>query len=1291
MSGAATARESTSVRSRLERNQATRELREIDNAAILAPVTTDANDDEAEIVENVTRDEVHAKLEEMQKTVARLSLGDDDNVAQADQVRLSGPRVRSHPPASPRTLRPPWTKSTSARRATASGRGALGPQPPDKSSVFWFRYKIVEERHPWAFVQRSPKRRIAALEMLGTLVLAAFLFGKNDRDERLPIIPLLSDNQGNVYSLLDSLGGRPDGAYAERDGLYTPVLSHLTGGQAGQKTAPPLQRYAKVCQDCGLQPQQAVVGFLGQKLPFLDLRGLGYSDEDLLALAAAFPYTGTLERLDLGQNSKLTNRSVCPLLECVAARFADMLAALYLDKCIQIGREAMQLLTQLILGPMVNLQRLDISGVYVSIADYQKLAGAIERHERLQEVSLARTGISPDLSTKIIPSLVRNTRILKLDLGYNNFDPEAFTVLGNSLLKGSRLEYLGLAKTASVMASVPMCGFLEQLPADRCLKFLDLSDNQLDESSALMLEYGFLNHPTIELLDVSTNPLGQNGLCALLRLLSNEQCPELCNLLLEDVQTASDGDVALGLFDVDPSGQYSLDMAMAGQRTCFRLLLTNLAQLGGSRSQYIKSAMLTSSSTQPPTPYNVDGVRKRRGVWNVPTSGILSFVLSLNDYFLKDEGDNSVLYSEVVERMLLKRKRTWASKKKTFAVLQKVNSMEGPLFDAFLMALLRDFHLNKDQVMAIYMNQGDKAKETLIRMLPAIIHPRALLHAARNTDSIKDILDFERSARAPLSLNLENPTGHYALRLEHLPTRSVVQKLLLLNRWQLHLWRKANLVDVSIDGKGKCLRNALLDGKSLSFSDADWRIPPQGLLTFDFVALYRPPAAAKPIPIETWGNVLAALQVELAPKKKEDMKVEEDPQSSLKISQAIWALRGISSRVWILSRQLRNLLCVFLHRDDRATVLCMMFLRCVDWPINGKLSTKVHETALEEMSFHTIDLAQWEQRRCLHTLVRLSNAEDAVNIKNPVMDKDANPNAPAFQPFVAGIPNSWAEWDNVPAQGIMQCTYNCAVDRQNLKVRRRLAATIGGWAHLPDTAFDFWSCLEDVPPEVLKVVVFMIRNWKSTDAAFTALNTQPDNMLNHKEFVDGLAKAGCCRTRRPKIRTMTMSVALGSRGLPGSPSGTEPESEDTGQLEALSSVFRYLDTSHDGDISRREFETLERVWLKNDLEIFYGSLTKAFEAIDQDESGAISFEEFRKCVEATQFDGPVTEIFMFVDMNGDQEIDGEEFFILEEYSHAPPLPDFTDAKTAKMASRAAALLCISPSWAMEPERAVLCR
>ncbi|CAJ1340418.1 unnamed protein product, partial [Effrenium voratum] len=1046
---------------------------------------------------------------------------------------------------------------------------------------------------------------------------------------------------------------------------------------------PPLQRYAKVCLDCGLHPQQAAVGFLGRQLPFLELRGLSYCDEDLLALTAAFPSGGALERLDLGENSKISDRSVCPLLECVASRYADVLACLRLDRCTHIGRKCLQLLTRLIHGPMLNLQRLDISGVYVSIGEYQKLANAIERHEHLQEVSLAMTGISPDLSIKVVPNLVRNTRIRKLDLGYNHFDPEAFSVLGSSLLKGSRLQYLGLAKTASVMAAQPMSGFLEQLPADKSLRFLDLSDNMLDENAALMLEYGLQTHPTIELLDVSTNPLGQGGLGSLARLLSSEECTELKNILLEDVQAASDRDVAMGLFEVDPSGYYSLDLAQPGQRTLLRLLLS---QLGGTRSS-LKGATLTTSPTAQPAPFNVDGVRKKRNIWNVPTSGTLSFVLNLNDFLLKDERDTKGPFTPVVERMFFRRKRVWKSSRKTLVVLQKVNSLKGPIFDAFLMALIFHFQLTKDQVMAVYMNQGDKAKETLLRMLPMLMAPQPLLHAALNTDTAKDLVDFESEAQELMSLNLENPTGHYALRLEVLSHRTVAQKLLLLNRWQLHLWRSANLVDVTMDGKGKCMRNALLDGQLLSWTDSDWRLPASGQLTLDFVALYRPPAAVPVVAVEAWGQVLAALGDLLSLNIREGDK--EDPAVRGQVAKVMWALRAVSSRVWLLTRQLRNLLCIFLNRQDRGDILVAFFLRCVDWPINGKCClpkfnlAQRHELFARlgwmnlfsygqpEMSTHTFDLAVWEQRRCFHTMVRLSSSEDAVNIKNPMLDKDANPNTPSFQPFVAGIPKSWDDMDNIPTQGLVQCTYNCAVDRQNLKARRRLASNVGGWIYLPDTPFDFWSCLEDVPPDVLKVVMFMIRTWKSTDAAFSALNVQPDNMLNHKEFVEGLTKVGCCKTRRPRQKGNLLTMSAGARGM----LSPKEDEEDSAQVEAISSVFRYLDTSHDGDISRKEFETLERVWrelqqsmyeLKRDLDVFYGSLQKAFEAIDVDESGAISFQEFRKCVEATHFDGPINEIFMFLDLNSDNEIDGEEFFVLETHSHAPPLPDFTDAKLAKL-------------------------
>ena len=55
-----------------------------------------------------------------------------------------------------------------------------------------------------AFVQWSPKRRIATLEMLGTLVLVENLELIRTSSERLPIIPLLSGNQGKNYSLFDS-------------------------------------------------------------------------------------------------------------------------------------------------------------------------------------------------------------------------------------------------------------------------------------------------------------------------------------------------------------------------------------------------------------------------------------------------------------------------------------------------------------------------------------------------------------------------------------------------------------------------------------------------------------------------------------------------------------------------------------------------------------------------------------------------------------------------------------------------------------------------------------------------------------------------------------------------------------------------------------------------------------------------------------------------------------------------------------------------------------------------------
>ena len=66
----------------VEEFAAARELRDR-GATLLGPVTTDLDDREAEIVENITRDDVF--LKEMENTVARLNLGEDEDTAQADR------------------------------------------------------------------------------------------------------------------------------------------------------------------------------------------------------------------------------------------------------------------------------------------------------------------------------------------------------------------------------------------------------------------------------------------------------------------------------------------------------------------------------------------------------------------------------------------------------------------------------------------------------------------------------------------------------------------------------------------------------------------------------------------------------------------------------------------------------------------------------------------------------------------------------------------------------------------------------------------------------------------------------------------------------------------------------------------------------------------------------------------------------------------------------------------------------------------------------------------------------
>lgn len=91
--------------------------------------------------------------------------------------------------------------------ASSHGQAYIGgwltdKDQPSKDEVLWFQLWVDPALHPWAFKDGDPSRRIAALEMLGTLILTYFLLEKRDTSLVQFPLDLVTDNQGNAYSLL---------------------------------------------------------------------------------------------------------------------------------------------------------------------------------------------------------------------------------------------------------------------------------------------------------------------------------------------------------------------------------------------------------------------------------------------------------------------------------------------------------------------------------------------------------------------------------------------------------------------------------------------------------------------------------------------------------------------------------------------------------------------------------------------------------------------------------------------------------------------------------------------------------------------------------------------------------------------------------------------------------------------------------------------------------------------------------------------------------------------------------
>ena len=122
------------------------------------------------------------------------------------------------PLASPFAPTLPWTGASDAGAGKQADHAWVGGwcsdvPNPDKSRVKWFQHRITPEGEPWAFTTGDPQRAIAALELFGLLLLVRAVLLCAAGSASHTRILVASDNQGNVFSLLnDSTRRMPNAA-----------------------------------------------------------------------------------------------------------------------------------------------------------------------------------------------------------------------------------------------------------------------------------------------------------------------------------------------------------------------------------------------------------------------------------------------------------------------------------------------------------------------------------------------------------------------------------------------------------------------------------------------------------------------------------------------------------------------------------------------------------------------------------------------------------------------------------------------------------------------------------------------------------------------------------------------------------------------------------------------------------------------------------------------------------------------------------------------------------------------
>eukprot|EP00397_Hematodinium_sp_SG-2012_P003526 GEMP01003534.1.p1 GENE.GEMP01003534.1~~GEMP01003534.1.p1 ORF type:complete len:1134 (+),score=191.23 GEMP01003534.1:95-3496(+) len=561
-----------------------------------------------------------------------------------------------------------------------------------------------------------------------------------------------------------------------------------------------------------------------------DLSNGLYSNDHLDAAVEAVSNSKmVIKRINLAQG-KFGDRSVRNLLEKIVLQEGNVSKVRSLDLSgNRLHAGSLHILCNALMSTtaLVQLKQLNLSGVAIHWNGWQLLGHGLAKHRALRELDISQTTLGHVSQWSIceLAKSMATSQLHKLNIGCNFIKHKGAMALGEMLVgicENGCLRELDISNNAGGFSVT--CGAGEQFNPllllfeylhKSTLRVLKCASCMLGADADTILECQLAAHPTMQVLDLSDNPHGAEGLRHLQSLVASSSST-IARIDLYDIHGSPfplpSTQPVTQFFYSTPSNTYSLDLSHPAQRAVLCLLVRRaISALGNSEWETAWHSIRYKNVTQNSIVTTCPGPNME----DVPLSGRLNF-----NFFVDMANTSSLEDSEA--SVIRKYYRTGKMIVTFFRFLVLVQMYDSIRFDSmrwvFVQTMKLDLLLKMSHLRYFLRVAPELAADVMCTLLPAVEIPMdtKLHHVICSvTSNSNQMQAVRRQTWQFVWFSLHHCDGHYILDIDNPCNRRVLEQLFTLNVWHAKMAEARNIADVSPNGDRSSIRN--LSSKMVQF------------------------------------------------------------------------------------------------------------------------------------------------------------------------------------------------------------------------------------------------------------------------------------------------------------------------------------------------------------------------------------------------------------------------------------------------------------------------------------------